>query len=81
MSVKIGFSTFFFSNITVRDAIDRIAGIGVDAIELMYDLPHLDQFDQRLFSRIEELTGVPVDIISTGPDRSETMILRDPFDA
>ncbi|CAI1011197.1 Adenylosuccinate synthetase [Serratia grimesii] len=31
--------------------------------------------------RIEELTGVPVDIISTGPDRSETMILRDPFDA
>lgn len=31
--------------------------------------------------RIEELTGVPVDIISTGPDREETMILRDPFDA
>ena len=31
--------------------------------------------------RVEELTGVPVDIISTGPDRSETMILRDPFDA
>ncbi|WP_313159360.1 hypothetical protein, partial [Mixta calida] len=29
----------------------------------------------------EELTGVPVDIISTGPDRSETMILRHPFDA
>ena len=31
--------------------------------------------------RIEELTGVPIDIISTGPDRTETMILRDPFDA
>ena len=31
--------------------------------------------------RVEELTGVPVDIISTGPDRDETMILRDPFDA
>ncbi|MCC8379425.1 adenylosuccinate synthase [Xenorhabdus sp. PB30.3] len=31
--------------------------------------------------RVEELSGVPVDIISTGPDRSETMILRDPFDA
>ncbi|MFV3255199.1 MULTISPECIES: hypothetical protein, partial [Enterobacteriaceae] len=28
-----------------------------------------------------ELTGVPIDIISTGPDRTETMILRDPFDA
>ncbi|QXX81702.1 adenylosuccinate synthase [Providencia sp. R33] len=31
--------------------------------------------------RVEDLTGIPVDIISTGPDRSETMILRDPFDA
>lgn len=31
--------------------------------------------------RIEELTGIPIDIISTGPDRSETMILHDPFDA
>jgi adenylosuccinate synthase len=31
--------------------------------------------------RVEEVTEVPVDIISTGPDRTETMILRDPFDA
>ncbi len=30
--------------------------------------------------RIEELTGVPVDIISTGPDRNETMILVNPFE-
>lgn len=29
--------------------------------------------------RIEEITGVPVDIISTGPDRNETIVLRDPF--
>lgn len=29
--------------------------------------------------RIEEITGVPVDIISTGPDRLETMIVRSPF--
>ena len=29
--------------------------------------------------RIGEITGVPVDIISTGPDRVETMILRSPF--
>ncbi|MEX1222519.1 MAG: adenylosuccinate synthase [Idiomarina sp.] len=29
--------------------------------------------------RIEALTGVPVDIISTGPDRIETIILRHPF--
>ncbi|TLU65844.1 adenylosuccinate synthase [Thalassotalea litorea] len=30
--------------------------------------------------RIEEVTGVPVDIISTGPDRNETMILVNPFE-
>ncbi|MCK7458932.1 adenylosuccinate synthase [Idiomarina aminovorans] len=30
-------------------------------------------------ARIEALTGVPVDIISTGPDRKETIILRHPF--
>lgn len=31
--------------------------------------------------RIEELTEIPIDIISTGPDRTETVILKDPFDA
>ena len=30
--------------------------------------------------RIEEVTGVPIDIISTGPDRNETIILNHPFD-
>jgi len=29
--------------------------------------------------RIEEITGVPVDIVSTGPDRNETIILVNPF--
>jgi adenylosuccinate synthase len=29
--------------------------------------------------RIEAVTETPVDIISTGPDRTETIILRDPF--
>jgi adenylosuccinate synthase len=30
--------------------------------------------------RIEELTETPVDVISTGPDRAETIVLRHPFD-
>jgi adenylosuccinate synthase len=30
-------------------------------------------------SRLEELIGAPVDIISTGPDREETILLRHPF--
>ena len=32
-------------------------------------------------ARIEELCGVPIDLISTGPERDETVILRHPFDA
>jgi adenylosuccinate synthase len=30
--------------------------------------------------RVEEVTGAPVDIISTGPERNQTIILRHPFD-
>ncbi|HUG75996.1 MAG TPA: adenylosuccinate synthase [Burkholderiales bacterium] len=30
--------------------------------------------------RIEELCAVPVDLISTGPERDETIVLRHPFD-
>jgi adenylosuccinate synthase len=30
--------------------------------------------------RIEELAGVPIDIISTGPDREQTIIKRHPFE-
>ncbi|MET0092245.1 MAG: adenylosuccinate synthetase, partial [Sedimenticola sp.] len=29
--------------------------------------------------KIEELTGTPIDVISTGPDRAETLVLRHPF--
>ena len=30
--------------------------------------------------RLEEVTGAPIDIVSTGPDRVETIVLRQPFD-
>ena len=45
------------------------------------DHSKLPQAALNYIKRVEEVTGVPVDIISTGPDREETMILRDPFDA
>lgn len=35
---------------------------------------------KRYIKRIEELVGCPVDIISTGPDREQTIVLRDPYD-
>ena len=34
---------------------------------------------QAYVRRIEELVGVPVDMVSTGPDREETIVLRHPF--
>lgn len=36
---------------------------------------------QNYLLRIEEMTHVPIDIISTGPDRNETIILRHPLAA
>ena len=35
---------------------------------------------QAYISRLEELVGVPVSIISTGPDREHTIVLKNPFD-
>ncbi|OYQ87351.1 adenylosuccinate synthase [Wohlfahrtiimonas chitiniclastica] len=34
---------------------------------------------QNYIKRIEQLIDAPVDVISTGPDRSETIVLNDPF--
>ena len=48
---------------------------GVKQVE---DLP---QAAKDYIARLEAITGVPVDIISTGPDRSETIVLRNPYDA
>ncbi|NLS14680.1 adenylosuccinate synthase [Vibrio sp. SM6] len=44
-------------------------------------LDELPQAALDYIKRIEELTGVPVDIISTGPDRNETIIKVHPFAA
>ncbi|HEY2419576.1 MAG TPA: adenylosuccinate synthase [Steroidobacteraceae bacterium] len=35
---------------------------------------------QRYLERIQALVGVPLDLISTGPDRDQTIVLRHPFD-
>ena len=44
-------------------------------------LDELPQNARNYIKKIEEVTGIPVDIISTGPDRDETIILKDPFEA
>ncbi len=34
---------------------------------------------RRYLERLQELCGVPIDIVSTGPDRTQTIVLRHPF--
>ena len=36
---------------------------------------------RKYLNRIEELCGTPIDVVSTGPDRNETLVLRHPFDS
>lgn len=47
--------------------------VGVKTVEA------LPENARAYIKRLEELVGAPVDIISTGPDRNETIVLRDPF--
>lgn len=47
-----------------------------------FGLTCFDELPQQAVNylrRIEEIVGVPVDIISTGPDRVQTIMLRHPF--
>ena len=49
------------------------SSVGVQQIE---DLP---ANARAYLNRIEEICGVPIDMISTGPDRQDTIVLRDLF--
>lgn len=42
-------------------------------------LEELPQAARDYIAKIEEVVGAPIDIISTGPDRVETIVLRHPF--
>ena len=42
-------------------------------------LEELPAAARAYIKRVEELVGAPIDIISTGPDRNETIVLRHPF--
>jgi len=62
----------------VQPVYEEIAGwsgstVGAKSID---DLP---KEALAYIKRLEELTETPIDIVSTGPDRNETIVLRDPF--
>ena len=44
------------------------------------DASDLPENARKYLERIEELVEVPIDIISTGPDRDQTIVKRHPFD-
>ncbi|CAC9493019.1 Adenylosuccinate synthetase (EC [uncultured Gammaproteobacteria bacterium] len=52
----------------------KASTIGTDSFD------NLPQQAQDYIRKIEELSNLPVDILSTGPDRDETLILNHPFD-
>ena len=72
-----------------------MAADGYDLIEPVYEempgwsentfgvkvFDELPQAARNYIKRLEELCEVPIDIVSTGPDRIETIVLRDPYDA
>ncbi len=43
------------------------------------DYDDLPENAKNYLKRIEEITETPIDIISTGPDRNDTIVLRHPF--
>ena len=43
------------------------------------DIDSLPANARNYIARIEELVGAPVDVVSTGPDRVETIVLRHAF--
>lgn len=43
-------------------------------------LEELPQAARDYIAKIEDIVGAPIDIISTGPDRVETIVLRHPFE-
>ena len=48
--------------------------IGVQTLE------QLPENARAYIAKLEELMEAPIDIVSTGPDRVETIVLRDPYD-
>ncbi|TDF36497.1 adenylosuccinate synthase [Alteromonadaceae bacterium M269] len=90
LSICVGYKD---SEGNVRD-VPPLAAEGYENVEPVYEtmpgwqaetfgateLSALPVEARNYIKRLEELTGVPIDIISTGPDRVETIVLRHPYE-
>lgn len=51
-----------------------------DSTQGLKDFEQLPKEAQNYLKRLEEICEVPIDMISTGPDRDETIVFRHPFE-
>ena len=70
------FEAEYFAQLT--PVYEELPGWGVNTAGVK-SVAELPSAARAYVARIEETVGAPVDIISTGPDREETIVLRDPF--
>ena len=45
----------------------------------MHTVTHLPAAAVKYVKRLEELTGAPAALVSTSPERNDTILMRDPF--
>jgi adenylosuccinate synthase len=61
-----------------RPVFEELPGWSED-IRKVRRLEDFPQATRNYLKRMEELVGVPIQIVSVGPDREETMVLQNPF--
>ena len=78
-----GFSSATFGLLIGLGCAWLVTRIGIFDTPYLRGLKNYDALPanaKAYLKRLEEVVGVPVDIISTGPDREQTIIKTDPFE-
>lgn len=75
--VSPSFGSQYYENLT--PIYEEVAGWQQSTLGLT-DFDQLPTEARNYISKVEEAIGAPVDIVSTGPNRHETIILKNPFD-
>ncbi|MCZ6618545.1 MAG: adenylosuccinate synthase [Gammaproteobacteria bacterium] len=64
----------------IKPIYEELPGWGASTLGIK-DYQALPEAAQSYIRRIEQAVDAPIDIISTGPDRSETIVLKNPYQA
>jgi sugar phosphate isomerase/epimerase len=65
--MDFGFSTFFFLEQSLRDAVEKVLATGLNVIELTHDLPHLAQIDGPFMAYLTSLRDRGIRFSLHGP--------------